>query len=56
MSFFSRGDGRRISANDRQPAEFLYDNRAIAANVIKATRRSEVRKLGAVCCPESRAD
>src|SRR5437763_3339705 len=34
-----------IYANDRQPADFLYDNLAIAANVIEAARRSEVRKL-----------
>jgi GDP-L-fucose synthase len=34
-----------IYANDRQPAGFLYDNLAIAANVIEAAHRSEVRKL-----------
>src|ERR1044071_3865970 len=34
-----------IYANDRQPADFLYDNLAIAANVIEAARRSEVQKL-----------
>ena len=34
-----------IYANDRQPADFLYDNLAIAANVIEAAHRSEVRKL-----------
>ena len=34
-----------IYANDRQPADFLYDKLAIAANVIEAAHRSEVRKL-----------
>lgn len=34
-----------IYANDRQPGDFLYDNLAIAANVIEAARRVEVRKL-----------
>ncbi len=34
-----------ILANDSRPAEFLYDNLMIAANVIEAARRSEVRKL-----------
>jgi GDP-L-fucose synthase len=34
-----------ILANDTRPAEFLYDNLQIAANVIEAARRSEVKKL-----------
>ena len=34
-----------ILANDTRPAEFLYDNLAIEANVIHAARRSGVRKL-----------
>jgi GDP-L-fucose synthase len=34
-----------IYANDRQPAEFLYDNVAIAANTVEAARRSGVAKL-----------
>ncbi|HUC69393.1 MAG TPA: GDP-L-fucose synthase [Stellaceae bacterium] len=34
-----------ILANDTRPGEFLYDNLMIAANVIEAARRSEVRKL-----------
>jgi GDP-L-fucose synthase len=34
-----------IYANDRQPVDFLYDNLAIAANVIEASRRSGVQKL-----------
>jgi GDP-L-fucose synthase len=34
-----------ILANDTRPAEFLYDNLMIAANVIEAARRSEVQKL-----------
>src|ERR1051325_3124286 len=32
-----------IYANDRQPADFLYDNWAIAANVIEAARRKRHR-------------
>lgn len=34
-----------IYANDRQPADFLYDNLAIAANVVEAARRTAARKL-----------
>jgi GDP-L-fucose synthase len=34
-----------ILANDTRPAEFLYDNLMIAANVIEAARRSGVQKL-----------
>jgi GDP-L-fucose synthase len=41
-----------ILANDSFPAAFLYDNLAIAANVIEAARRSGVEKLlnlGSTC-------
>lgn len=41
-----------ILANDSRPAEFLYDNLMIAANVIAAARRAAVGKLlflGSVC-------
>lgn len=34
-----------IEANDIRPADFLYDNIAIAANIIEAARRVEVAKL-----------
>ena len=34
-----------ILANDTRPAEFLYDNLMIAANVIAAARRAGVKKL-----------
>jgi GDP-L-fucose synthase len=34
-----------ILANDSRPGEFLYDNVMIAANVIEAARRANVRKL-----------
>jgi GDP-L-fucose synthase len=34
-----------ILANDRRPAEFLYDNLMIAANIIEAAHRTGVRKL-----------
>jgi GDP-L-fucose synthase len=34
-----------IFANSSRPAEFLYDNVMIAANVIEASRRAGVRKL-----------
>lgn len=34
-----------ILANDRRPAEFLYDNLMIAGNVMEAARRTGVRKL-----------
>jgi GDP-L-fucose synthase len=41
-----------IVANDRSPASFLYDNLAIASNVIEAARLSRVEKLvnlGSTC-------
>jgi GDP-L-fucose synthase len=41
-----------ILANDRSPASFLYDNLAIATNVIEAARASRVEKLlnlGSTC-------
>ena len=41
-----------ILANDRNPATFLYDNLAIATNVIESARRSGVEKLlnlGSTC-------
>ena len=34
-----------ILANSERPGEFLYDNLAIAANVIEAARKAEVTKL-----------
>jgi GDP-L-fucose synthase len=34
-----------IYANDKFPADFLYDNVAIATNVIEASRRADVQKL-----------
>src|SRR5690349_21595905 len=34
-----------ILANDTRPAEFIYDNLAIATNVIEAARRAGVGKL-----------
>jgi GDP-L-fucose synthase len=34
-----------ILANDRRPAEFLYDNLMIAGNLVEAARRTGVRKL-----------
>jgi GDP-L-fucose synthase len=34
-----------IYANDRLPGDFLYDNLAIAANVVEAARRTQVQKL-----------
>ena len=34
-----------ILANDRWPAQFLYDNLAIAANVIHAAEAADVEKL-----------
>jgi GDP-L-fucose synthase len=34
-----------IVANDRWPAQFLYDNLAIAANVIRAAERADIEKL-----------
>jgi GDP-L-fucose synthase len=41
-----------IVANDSRPASFLYDNLAIAANVIEAARKYQVEKLlnlGSTC-------
>ncbi len=41
-----------IYANDSRPADFLYDNLMIAANVIEAARRAAVEKLlflGSTC-------
>lgn len=41
-----------ILANDSRPAEFIYDNLAIEANVIEAARRTGVEKLlflGSAC-------
>jgi len=41
-----------IHANNSRPAEFLYDNLMIAANVIEAARRHQVEKLmflGSTC-------
>jgi GDP-L-fucose synthase len=34
-----------ILANDSRPGEFLYDNLAIAGNVVEAARRNGIRKL-----------
>ena len=34
-----------IQANDQRPAEFLYDNLLIEANIIEAARRTRVKKL-----------
>src|SRR5579872_3960366 len=34
-----------ILANDSRPAEFLYDNLLIEANIIEAARRTGVKKL-----------
>lgn len=34
-----------IHANDTRPAEFLYDNLMIEANIIEAARQSRVEKL-----------
>jgi GDP-L-fucose synthase len=34
-----------INANNRRPAEFIYDNLAIETNVIEAARTSRVKKL-----------
>lgn len=34
-----------IAANDRWPAQFLYDNLVIQSNLIEAARRAEVEKL-----------
>ncbi len=40
-----RGQGRRIQANNIYRAEFIYDNLAIAMNVIHAAHRFGVEKL-----------
>lgn len=34
-----------IHANDSYPADFLYDNLAIEANIIRAAHRTGVEKL-----------
>jgi len=47
-----------IHANETRPAEFLYDNLAIEANVIEAARRTRVEKLmfmGSACVYPRRA-
>ena len=41
-----------ILANDTRPAEFIYDNLAISANIVEASRRTGVQKmlmLGSSC-------
>ncbi|MGH8692304.1 MAG: NAD-dependent epimerase/dehydratase family protein, partial [Burkholderiales bacterium] len=43
--FLAAGTVGGILANDSRPAEFLYDNLAIEANVIHAARDSGVEKL-----------
>lgn len=43
--FLAAGTVGGIQANVRRPAEFLYDNLAIAANVIEASHAVRVRKL-----------
>jgi len=43
--FLAAGKVGGILANDSYPAEFLYDNLAIAANVIEAAHRQGVEKL-----------
>ena len=43
--FVAAGTVGGILANDTRPAEFLYDNVMIAANVIEASRRANVKKL-----------
>jgi GDP-L-fucose synthase len=48
-----------IYANDKFPADFLYDNVAIATNVIEAARRADVQKLvffGSSCMYPKLAD
>jgi GDP-L-fucose synthase len=45
-----------ILANDTRPAEFLYDNLMIAANLIEASHRAGVKKLlflGCYCIRDS---
>lgn len=43
--FIAAGTVGGILANDTRPAEFLYDNLAIAANVIEVSRSIGVKKL-----------
>lgn len=43
--FLVAGTVGGIMANNTRPAEFLYDNMMIHANVLEAARRSEVTKL-----------
>ena len=43
--FVAAGTVGGIIANSTRPAEFLYDNVMIAANVIEASRRAGVKKL-----------
>jgi GDP-L-fucose synthase len=43
--FLAAGTVGGIYVNDTRPAEFIYDNLAIEANVIEASRRAEVEKL-----------
>ena len=43
--FLVAGTVGGIMANSTRPAEFLYDNIMIHANVLEAARRSEVTKL-----------
>lgn len=48
-----------ILANDKYPADFLYDNLAIAANVIEAAHRADVNRLlflGSSCIYPKLAD
>lgn len=58
--FLTAGKVGGIYANDNYPAEFIYDNLMIAANVIHAAYKSDVKKLlflGSSCiypkdCPQ----
>jgi GDP-L-fucose synthase len=43
--FLAAGTVGGILANDTRPAEFIYDNLAIAVNVVEAARRANVSKL-----------
>ena len=45
MVFIAAATVGGIQANKTRPAEFLYDNLAITANLIEAARRGAVRKL-----------
>ena len=48
-----------ILANDTRPAEFIYDNLAIEANVVEAARRTGIKKLlllGSSCIYPRSAD